>query len=225
MHVKISAGSNDALMAAEQRVSEIIHNTDLARRLSQTVVSLPKEVSSIKSTVGDIIDESVVGMAVTETIQVPVPLLPMILGRGVEHIKSVERLFSVRVIVEKDNVVNASIPVRTITIRGREEMVQKTKEIIQTVVQTGDVNVIRSIQTSHDGYEVISIPQSQVRLVIGRHGDTIKKLQSRTGTMINVAKIDDEKNPGMRNITITGPVENVKEAKRQVIEIAHVSNI
>ena len=224
MHVKISAGSQESLTAAEQRISDIFHNADLARRLSQTVVSLPKEASSIKSTVGDIIDESVVGMSVTETIQVPVPLLPMILGRGMEHIKSVERLFSVRVIVEKDNAANASLPVRDITIRGREEMVQKTKEIIQTVVQTGDVSVIRSIQTSHDGYEVVSIPQSQVGLVVGRRGDTIKQLQSRTGTTINVAKMDDEKNPGMRNITITGPVENVKEAKRQVIEIANVGS-
>ena len=76
MHVKISAGSQESLTAAEQRISDIFHNADLARRLSQTVVSLPKEASSIKSTVGDIIDESVVGMSVTETIQVPVPLLP-----------------------------------------------------------------------------------------------------------------------------------------------------
>lgn len=175
------------------------------------------------NTIGGIIDETIVTTSITEVLKVPAPLASMIVGRGAEHIKSLEHMYSVNINVEKENAMNAMNPFREVTIRGREEMVQKVKEVIQVMVQTGNPSIVRSMQTSRDGFEVVSIPRTQVGLVVGARGATVHDIQKRTGTTINIAKENDPKNPEMRNITITGPPENVKEAKRQVLSIASVS--
>ena len=111
---------------------------------------------------------------------------------------------------------------RDITITGDEEMVKKAIEIIQTMVKTGSPDVIRSMQTSRDGFETIAIPYEKVGRVVGTHGATILELQRRTGTNVQVAKEADRDHPNTRNIVITGNPDNVKEAKRQILMIADV---
>ena len=102
-------------------------------------------------------------------------------------------------------------------------MVTKAKEVIETMVQTGNADIIRSMQTSRDGFEMVPVPRDRVGLVVGTRGATIQELQKRTGTTIQVAREGDPEHPDLRNIVITGPPDNVREAKRQVLLIADVS--
>ena len=112
---------------------------------------------------------------------------------------------------------------RNVTIRGSPEMIEKAKDIIKTMVRTGSSDIIRQIQTSRDGFETIPIAKEKVGLIVGTHGSTIQELQRRTGTSIQVAKDGDAEHPDMRNVTITGDPEKVREAKKQVLQIADVS--
>ena len=150
----------------------------------------------------------------TEVIQVPLPMVPMILGRGAEHVKKIQEVYGVHVRVEKDNEANSGSMLRDVNIRGRE--------VIETMVQTGNADIIRSMQTSRDGFELVPIPRDRVGLVVGTRGATIQELQKRTGTTIQVAREGDPEHPDVRNIVITGPPDNVREAKRQVLLIADV---
>lgn len=171
---------------------------------------------------GGIISQPDIAEMRTEVMQVPVPMVPMIMGRGAEHVKKIQEVYGVNIQVEKDNNSNRGSVMRDVTIRGREEMVAKAKEVIQTMVQTGNADVIRSMQTSRDGFEMIPIAKDRVGLIVGTRGATIQDLQKRTGTTIQVAREGDAEHPDMRNIVITGPPNNVREAKRQVLLIADV---
>ena len=124
--------------------------------------------------------------------------------------------------MQRENDANPASIMRDITITGDEEMVKKAIEIIQTMVKTGSPDIIRSMQTSRDGFETIAIPYEKVGLVVGTRGATILDLQRRTGTNVQVAKEADPDHPNTRNIVITGNPENVKEAKRQILMIADV---
>ena len=170
---------------------------------------------------GGIISQPDIAEMRTEVMQVPVPMVPMIMGRGAEHVKKIQEVYGVNIQVEKDNNSNRGSVMRDVTIRGREEMVAKAK-VIQTMVQTGNADVIRSMQTSRDGFEMIPIAKDRVGLIVGTRGATIQDLQKRTGTTIQVAREGDAEHPDMRNIVITGPPDNVREAKRQVLLIADV---
>ena len=95
--------------------------------------------------------------------------------------------------------------------------------VVNNVVKTGSADVIRSIQTSRDGFEMIFIPRERVGLVVGTRGATIQEVQRRTSTSVQVSKEADPDHPDMRSIVITGSKENVKEAKRQILKIADVT--
>lgn len=64
--------------------------------------------------------------------------------------------------------------------------------------------------------EIMNCPGDKVGRIIGRMGATIKDLQSRTGTRIQV----DQKVPGdQKPITITGSRADVENAKRAINEV------
>ena len=108
---------------------------------------------------------------------------------------------------------------RDVTIRGRQELVEKAKEAINTIVQTGRADIISSLQSSRDGFEKMPVPNDRVGRVIGRHGAVIKDLMSRTCTQIQVPRDPDHDNPTVRSIVITGDPKNVLEAKKLIQDI------
>ena len=99
---------------------------------------------------GGIISQPDIAEMRTEVMQVPVPMVPMIMGRGAEHVKKIQEVYGVNIQVEKDNNSNRGSAMRDVTIRGREEMVAKAKEVIQTMVQTGHADVARWIRDDSD---------------------------------------------------------------------------
>lgn len=108
---------------------------------------------------------------------------------------------------------------RDVTIRGRQELVEKAKEAIKMVIQTGRSDVIASLQNSRDGFEKLPIPNDRVGLVIGRQGCVIKDLMARTCTQIQVPRDPDRDNPEVRSVVITGDPKNVLEAKKLIQDI------
>ena len=183
---------------------------------------VPQEATTMVAAMGGLMNQSDFAEMKTEVIQVPLPMVPMIMGRGAEHVKKIQEVYGVNVRVEKDNEASSGSMLRDVTIRGREEMVTKAKEVIETMVQTGNADIIRSMQTSRDGFEMVPVPRDRVGLVVGTRGATIQELQKRTGTTIQVAREGDPEHPDLRNIVITGPPDNVREAKRQLFLIADV---
>ena len=115
---------------------------------------------------GGLMNQSDFAEMKTEVIQVPLPMVPMIMGRGAEHVKKIQEVYGVNVRVEKDNEASSGSMLRDVTIRGREEMVTKAKEVIETMVQTGNADIIRSMQTSRDGFEMVPVPRDRVGLVV-----------------------------------------------------------
>ena len=112
-----------------------------------------------------------------------------------------------------------NLVMRDVTIRGRREMIEKMKEVIQTLIETGKGDIITKLQSSRDGFEKVAVPNDKVGLVIGRQGCVIKELMSKTCTQIQVPREPDKKDPTKRYIFITGDPKNVLEAKKHIQDI------
>ena len=108
---------------------------------------------------------------------------------------------------------------RDVVIRGRQEMIDKTKKVIDTIVRTRKADIITTLQSSRDGFEKLAIPNGRVGLVIGRQGCVIRDLMSRTATQIQVPREPDRDDPTKRSVIITGDPKNVLEAKKLIQDI------
>lgn len=98
-------------------------------------------------------------------------------------------------------------------------MIAKTKEVINTVVETKNADCIIKLQSSRDGFEKVPVPNDRVGLVIGKGGITIKEIMSKTRTQIQVPREADKENPNFRSIIITGDPTDVLNAKKYIMEI------
>ncbi|KAI8615439.1 hypothetical protein BC830DRAFT_299413 [Chytriomyces sp. MP71] len=65
----------------------------------------------------------------------------------------------------------------------------------------------------------MEVPGDRVGLVIGKGGETIKMLQSRTGARMTVVQDGAGVRPGMKVVNIQGTDEQIEEAKKLIDEI------
>lgn len=164
----------------------------------------------------------------SDSMQVPFTVMGLIIGRNGENLRHLQEIYNVTIRVwfeassqqtQRDNEVAAGSIMREITIKGRPEMITKTKEIINTVVETKNSDCIIKLQSSRDGFEKVPVPNERVGLVIGKNGATIKDLMSKTCTQIQVPHDPDKDNPNYRSIIITGDPKDVLNAKKQILDI------
>lgn len=118
--------------------------------------------------------------------------------------------------VQRENEVTNGSVMRDLTIRGRREMIDKVKNVVQTIVQTRKADIITTLQSSRDGFEKVSVPNDKVGLVIGKNGCVIKEMMAKTVTQIQVPREPDRDDPTRRSVIITGDPKNVLEAKKLI---------
>lgn len=118
--------------------------------------------------------------------------------------------------VQRENEVTNGSVMRDLTIRGRREMIDKVKNVVQTIVQTRKADIITTLQSSRDGFEKVSVPNDKVGLVIGKNGCVIKDMMAKTVTQIQVPREPDRDDPTRRSVIITGDPKNVLEAKKLI---------
>mmetsp|Transcript_22419 Transcript_22419/g.34813 ORF Transcript_22419/g.34813 Transcript_22419/m.34813 type:complete len:396 (+) Transcript_22419:53-1240(+) len=140
------------------------------------------------------------------TILVPVPrqLIAKIIGKKAATLR--------RIIQDSGAEIDArnqqTDPVQ-VRVRGYAENVQKAKEMIKELVDSGT--------NRHANSEVVEVPLDKIGLVMGEKGSQVNRIQKDTGTKIDVDfKIDPCK------VYISGSEENVMEAKYSVLAIAGI---
>jgi len=127
------------------------------------------------------------------TVQIPDSKAGLVIGKGGATIKEIQHSTGTHLKLPNEADAGSDPPVRTITISGANPEVAKMK-ILNIVGQERMGSSVLTVQ----------IEDSKAGLVIGRGGATIKEIQSRTGTHIELPNQADEgSKPPVRTITIT----------------------
>ncbi|KAF9159896.1 hypothetical protein BGX21_002855 [Mortierella sp. AD011] len=179
---------------------------------------------------------------IQEEMPVPGNLVGLIIGRGGENLKRIERETGCRVQFSQDG--NPGDRERFVNIIGQPAGIADAKRQIQEIItssQTGD----RHGNSSYGGggygagnygmgggggggagygrggtTATIQIPSTKVGLVIGRGGETIRDLQDRSGARIAVTPPHDHSSPS-RTVSITGDDGAIERAKAFIEEIVN----
>ncbi|ORZ05943.1 hypothetical protein BCR41DRAFT_174285 [Lobosporangium transversale] len=175
---------------------------------------------------------------IQEEMPVPGNLVGLIIGRGGENLKRIERETGCRVQFSQDG--NPGDRERFVNILGQPAGIVDAKRQIQEIIassQTGERHGGGGY-TSGGGYgngnygisangsygrggttATIQIPSTKVGLVIGRGGETIRDLQDRSGARIAVTPTPNDHNSPNRTVSITGDDSAIERAKALVEEI------
>ncbi|KAJ1916944.1 hypothetical protein H4219_003468 [Mycoemilia scoparia] len=181
--------------------------------------------------------------------RIPASLVGLFIGRSGEHLKQLQRTYSVRIQVIQD--VPPSEPDRPVTIEGNAGDVESAKQAVLEFVSSNMSNQrepsrgsssgggggggmgggsgyqshhgsTTALSSAGEAYEKLSmqIPNSKVGLIIGRRGDNIRILQTMSGAKINITP-DHSYDPNSPNrpVDIVGTRETVQKAEALIKEV------
>ncbi|PIA52349.1 hypothetical protein AQUCO_01000304v1 [Aquilegia coerulea] len=163
----------------------------------------------------------------SKSIDIPNGKVGVIIGKAGETIKSLQLQSGARIQVTKDTEVDPYSQTRGVELIGTQEQISRAEQLIKEVIIESDVggsgsSAARGFTTiPHGSEEIVKVPNNKVAMVIGKQGETIKNMQSKSGARIQVIPL--RLPPGdmstERNVHIYGTKEQIEFAKGLVIEV------
>lgn len=138
-------------------------------------------------------------------VDIPNARVGVVIGKGGETIKYIQQQSGARIQITRDADHNPNLPVRMVELMGSPEQISRAEQLIHDVIAEADAGVPSYGSQNSVGEPVhISVPNNKVGLIIGRGGETIKSLQSRTGARIQLVPL-----PGPPESIAGGVIERV----------------
>lgn len=164
--------------------------------------------------------------------EIPNPKVGLVIGKGGETIKYLQQQSGARIQITRDSEHNPHVPFRMVELMGTSEQIGRAEQLIKDVIAEADAagtnfvapNYAHAPQNTVGEQININVPNNKVGLIIGRGGETIRSLQSRTGARIQLVPLPGppDFNPGAiteRMITLIGTKQQIDAASELVKEI------
>ncbi|GMI23641.1 hypothetical protein TrCOL_g11311 [Triparma columacea] len=171
-----------------------------------------------------------------ESINVPNAVIGYVIGRGGESIKNIQSVTGCNVQIQREQDMPPGSNVRRVTFKSPEpSTVAMAKAMVEKMVKDrlaavsgggsssgggggGVAERIRSaIDAGHSSIKV-KIPDSDVGLIIGKGGQTIRSIQDRTGGNIQIPSQADSDDPTVRTCVITHPTREGCDQTKELME-------
>ncbi|KAJ0395015.1 hypothetical protein ATCC90586_003665 [Pythium insidiosum] len=236
LHVLITGDSDEAIAKAQSAVENILFNPQQAMRLKQEQL---RKVAELNGTLNDNYgregghygpgQSSSSQDSKNSEMQVPRDLVGYIIGRGGETIRELQMKSGAQIQIVREDFGGPPQPHRLVGISGDDEAIDRARQLIQKLIDermnggrdSRDDRSGRFGGSNPDGSDTLEllVPNDRVGLIIGRAGATIKAIQFRTGTSINIPQTADPSHPNMRLVTVNGTREAKELARTEIMSI------
>jgi far upstream element-binding protein len=237
LHVAIE-GTEESVDRASREVEKILYNPEQAMKLKseqlRTLAENNHQGSNSDSIYGP--GESTSGGYQIE-LRVPNNMVGLIIGKGGECILRIQTQLGVNVQIAKESEMKPGETLRSIVVKGAEDNVQEAKNRIDEIINQqlqkisgngggmsggmggggmGGGSGFKEVDTKY--VLKLPVPNDRVGIVIGKGGMTVKGIQERTRTTIQIPQMPDEDNPNSRTIHIGGDVqESIYKARDEIL--------
>jgi len=152
----------------------------------------------------------------TELMEIPAAKAGAVIGRGGETIKRLQERFCVSMKMSQESTCPSGK--KTLCIVGSATNVENAKKSVLEIVETTPERVPMQPRSSPVAVIEAVVPRSAAGVIIGKQGDTIKRLQAETDTKIQF-KSDEDPNSSERILVIRGSEENIRMATSKVADL------
>ncbi|KAI5069007.1 hypothetical protein GOP47_0015308 [Adiantum capillus-veneris] len=165
-------------------------------------------------------------------VEIPNAKVGLVIGKGGDTIKQIQLQSGARVQITKDMDHNPNVPFRTVELMGTPEQIERAEQAIHDVIAEADAAAANTTQATYApaGEQIqLTVPTNKVGLIIGRGGETIKGLQSKTGARIQLVPLmgppEYQSGVAERVLTLMGSKEQVDSASELIKELISENRI
>ncbi|WKY14416.1 hypothetical protein Q1695_000174 [Nippostrongylus brasiliensis] len=163
------------------------------------------------------------GRAITVEMTIPATKCGLVIGKMGETIKQLQDQAGCKMVMIQDSqeVTGQSKPLR---ITGDPEKVEVAKRLVTDLINSREDNgtIPRLYPEQATAKGEVVVPRASVGMIIGKGGETIKRLAMETGTKIQFKADDDPTSPD-RCAVIMGSREQIYKATELITELVHKS--
>lgn len=160
---------------------------------------------------------ALVGPADKVTILIPTELIGMLIGKGGETIRTIQKDCGVQMEIMKGDGSNDSK--RAVQVTGPTESCARARIQIEEVLGRArevPADPRKERESRKDSSYTFDLAAELVGRLIGRGGDTISRIQRETGAKVDVAR---EARDGEHAITVKGDPEAVEKAREMIEDV------
>uniref|UniRef100_A0A0E0I6H7 K Homology domain-containing protein n=1 Tax=Oryza nivara TaxID=4536 RepID=A0A0E0I6H7_ORYNI len=165
------------------------------------------------------------GQETSRIINVPNNKVGVLIGKSGETIRNLQMNSGAKIQITKDAEADANAPTRSVELVGTLESIDKAERLIKNVIAEADAGgspalIARGFGSGQSGSEQFEmlVPDNKVGLIIGKGGETIKTLQTRSGARIQLIPQHPPEGVTLteRTVRITGNKKQIEAAKDMI---------
>ncbi|KAH0777823.1 hypothetical protein KY290_009234 [Solanum tuberosum] len=165
---------------------------------------------------------------ITRKMEVPNNKVGVLIGKSGDTIRYLQYNSGAKIQIMRDADTDPHAASRPVELIGTLENINKAEKLIKDVIAEADAGgspalVARGFGTVQAvvGEQIeIHVPNEKVGLIIGKGGDTIKSLQTRSGARIQLVPLpSDGKESKERTVRVTGDKKQIEMAREMIKEV------
>jgi far upstream element-binding protein len=166
-------------------------------------------------------DVASAGQETSRKIEVPNSKVGVLIGKAGETIKNLQMSSGAKIQITKDVDADSTALTRPVELVGSLESIDKAEQLIKSVIAEAEAGgspalIAKGFGSGQAGSEVfeMTVPDNKVGIIIGKGGESIKSLQTRSGARIQL--IPQHAPAGTlteRTVRITGNKNQIEAAK------------
>ncbi|KAM0946455.1 putative K domain-containing protein [Dioscorea sansibarensis] len=173
-------------------------------------------------------DPSAYGASTSRKIEVPSNKVGVLIGKSGETIKNLQINSGAKIQITRDADADPRSATRPVELIGKLEDINRAERLIKAVIAEADAGgspslVARGFDTTQTGAEQVEIqvPNEKVGLVIGKGGETIKNLQTKSGARIQLIPqhLPEGDLSKERTVRVTGNKRQIEVAKELIKDV------
>ncbi|ONK56686.1 uncharacterized protein A4U43_C10F11660, partial [Asparagus officinalis] len=161
-------------------------------------------------------------------IEVPNNKVGVLIGKSGETIRLLQSNSGARIQITRDAEANPNLSTRPVELTGTLENIIKAEQLIKDVIAEADAGgspalVARGFGATQSGSEVheMQVPNEKVGVIIGKGGETIKALQTKSQARIQLIPqhLPEGDSSKERIVRITGNKKQIEAAKIMIRDV------
>ncbi|XP_016455305.1 uncharacterized protein LOC107779386 isoform X2 [Nicotiana tabacum] len=165
---------------------------------------------------------------ITRKMEVPNNKVGVLIGKSGDTIRYLQYNSGAKIQIMRDADTDPHAATRPVELIGTLENINKAEKLIKDVIAEADAGgspalVARGFGTVQAvvGEQIeIQVPNEKVGLIIGKGGETIKSLQTRSGARIQLVPLpSDGKESKERTVRVTGDKKQIDMAREMIKEV------
>ncbi|XVF63421.1 hypothetical protein PTKIN_Ptkin09bG0085900 [Pterospermum kingtungense] len=170
------------------------------------------------------------GSTITRKMEVPNAKVGVLIGKAGDTIRYLQYNSGAKIQIMRDADADRDAPTRPVEIIGTLSSIIKAEKLVNAVIAEADAGgspslVARGVATTQAAKDAdsieIQVPNEKVGLIIGRGGETIKGLQTRSGARIQLIPQNLPEGDGSkeRTVKVTGDKKQIEIAQEMIKDV------